>query len=60
LTANSSGGRRPRLSRDRSLILIEWWAWSPKEPCGVTTAACIDRADYNPGGDQCLIYFELN
>jgi prepilin-type N-terminal cleavage/methylation domain-containing protein len=26
----------------------------------VTTAACIDRGDYNLNGDQCLMYFELN
>ncbi len=26
----------------------------------VTTSACIDRGDYNPNGDQCLMYYELN
>jgi prepilin-type N-terminal cleavage/methylation domain-containing protein len=26
----------------------------------VTTAACIDRGGYNPNGDRCLMYFELN
>jgi prepilin-type N-terminal cleavage/methylation domain-containing protein len=26
----------------------------------VTTAACINLGDYNPSGDQCLMYFELN
>jgi prepilin-type N-terminal cleavage/methylation domain-containing protein len=26
----------------------------------VTTAACIDRGDYDPTGDQCLMYYELN
>jgi prepilin-type N-terminal cleavage/methylation domain-containing protein len=26
----------------------------------VTTSACIDRGDYNPAGDQCLMYYELN
>jgi prepilin-type N-terminal cleavage/methylation domain-containing protein len=26
----------------------------------VTTAACIDRGDYNLNGDQCLMYFELD
>jgi hypothetical protein len=26
----------------------------------VTTPACIDGADYDPDGDQCLIYFELD
>lgn len=25
----------------------------------VTTAACIDRGDYNPAGEACLMYFEL-
>ena len=26
----------------------------------VTTAACIDLGDYDPSGDQCLMYYELN
>jgi prepilin-type N-terminal cleavage/methylation domain-containing protein len=26
----------------------------------VTTAACINSGEYNPSGDQCLMYFELN
>lgn len=26
----------------------------------VTTAACIDRGDYDPAGDQCLMYYELD
>jgi prepilin-type N-terminal cleavage/methylation domain-containing protein len=25
-----------------------------------TTAACINAGDYNPSGDQCLMYYELN
>jgi hypothetical protein len=26
----------------------------------VTTAACIARGAYNPTGDRCLMYYELN
>lgn len=26
----------------------------------VTTPACIDRGDYDPAGEQCLIYFQLD
>jgi len=26
----------------------------------VTTAACIDRGDYDPAGEACLMYFELD
>lgn len=26
----------------------------------VTTAACIDRGDYNPAGEECLMYFALD
>jgi hypothetical protein len=25
-----------------------------------TTAACINAGDYDPSGNQCLLYFELN
>jgi hypothetical protein len=25
-----------------------------------TTAACINAGDYQPAGDQCLMYYELN